>query len=286
MRIISIVGKVDARPLVYPVARAFALNGLTGIITDDGAYRRLFNGNEDVGTVSSVDIGIVSKLDDNSVEILNETGLNYDNILVVGQSYIHPDADGIIVCHGIDRSMMDLSSDEEYDDGIVVSELVSSDDENNNKDDEKLNKDKIDKANEKSNENNNKNTDGQSEDDNIENENIKNDDKVESGRDRIIQRQNDNPDKIVIPEDKKFVEVQISYAAPAKKSKVIAITLKDGLVKYMYDCEEEKQLKILPNKEIEKLYATIVSKVTDIAASEFALLMAKEEGVGAPAKKK
>ena len=56
MRVVTVVGKVDSRALVYPLARALSMKGLTGIITDDGAYRRLFHGRSNIGCVDNIDI--------------------------------------------------------------------------------------------------------------------------------------------------------------------------------------------------------------------------------------
>ena len=59
MKILTIVGKVDSRPLVYPLARGLSMAGLTGIVTDDGAYRRLFHGKGNMGVVNGVDIAVI-----------------------------------------------------------------------------------------------------------------------------------------------------------------------------------------------------------------------------------
>ena len=58
MKIIAIAGKVDSRVLVYPLARAISLTGLTAVISDDGAYRRLYHGDDLKGTVSGIDISV------------------------------------------------------------------------------------------------------------------------------------------------------------------------------------------------------------------------------------
>lgn len=116
MKTISIVGKVDSRVIVYPLARALSLDGPTQIITDDGAYRRLYAGLESTGTINGVDISIGSLCDESLADSLNETGIPYKYRIIVSSSYVDKDSSIIIKCKGTDKSILAelKESDEKY----------------------------------------------------------------------------------------------------------------------------------------------------------------------------
>lgn len=268
MKKLTIVGKIDSRALVYPLARALSLNGLTGIITDDGAYRRLYHGKENIGTVSGVDIAVVDHVDEKSIHKLDNSGTPYENIIVVSSDFIDPETTGLIICHGLDRSMIAVTKEEEDDDFIlpIKKETVEVDESNDNKSKKFRSKGKLEDK---------ENTD---EDEISKIDNKEETPKIETPQQERERKQMENPDSIVIPDNIPYSEVQIAYVAAPKKSNIYGLTLKDGLVAYVYGCEEEKKLNILLDKNITGLIAKIASKPMDIAENELNILLAKEEG--------
>lgn len=268
MKKLTIVGKIDSRALVYPLARALSLNGLTGIITDDGAYRRLYHGKENIGTVSGVDIAVVDHVDEKSIHKLDNSGTPYENLIVVSSDFIDPETTGLIICHGLDRSMIAVTKEEEDDDFIlpVKNETVEVDESNDNKSKKFRNKGKLEDK---------ENTD---EDEISKIEDKEKTPEIETPQQERERKQMENPDSIVIPDNIPYSEVQIAYMAAPKKSNIYGLTLKDGLVAYVYGCEEEKKLNILLDKNITGLIAKIASKPMDIAENELNILLAKEEG--------
>ena len=215
MRILVIAGKVDSRILVYPLARALSLAGLTAIISDDGAYRRLYLGVEDQGTVSGVDISVGHKSGDELKNSLNNSGVPYDNIILITTGYVPADATGVIICKGIDKSM---------------SAVVTKEDDTNTK--------QLDDENE------------------AENQPI-----------------NDDP---IIPEGVKSNTVYISFEAAPKKG-ASAISLKDTAIKYIYSCEERKELQIIVDKSFNKTLVQIASEPLGIPQAELFKLLNRKE---------
>ena len=276
MRIISIVGKVDSRVIAYPLARGLSINGLTGIITDDGAYRRLYPGNSNIGSVNGIDISVTGHVDENSVHSLDNSGINYDNLVTVSCDYIHPEADGIIVCHGLDRSMMLKDETDEDDDFIFPIKNESQSEADTS---EKKGKVGFGRSKPKSDDSDNADAnkpnqiDGNTDVVDKPNTNVK-----ETEHDRIIRLQNENPDRILIPANKKYVEVQIAYAAAPKNKDIIGISIKDGLMNYVYTCEEQKRIAVNADKAYVTVLAKILSSISDITASEAQVLLTKEEG--------
>lgn len=297
MRKIVVVGKVDSRALVYPMARSLALNGMTVIITDDGAYRRLYHGKGNFGVVSGVDIVVSNQIDDNYMDLIKDTGLTYENVIVVTNDFIPSDADGIVVCHGVDRSILQVEIEEEGDKFILpplIDSNIDKDDKTDGDEDDEINKSV---KSSKKKRGKLKDTDEQV--DNIIEENKESNNNCETNEDvsgvieesdnwhtRAIKEQQENPDKIIVPDDKTVVEVQIAYVAVPKKSNIIGISLKDGIVNYMYSCEEKKELCEVLDKNFESIVNKVTSTVSGIGNKELNVLMHKEEGVGAPSKKK
>lgn len=110
--ILTFVGKVDTRSIVYPLARALSLQGLVAVVTDDGAYRRLYKGIDNEGHVSGVDIYTDIEINENTFDRLTESGISYDTIIVVSRNYVHKKSDSVIVCHGVDESMTRVIEEE------------------------------------------------------------------------------------------------------------------------------------------------------------------------------
>ena len=96
MRIITVLGLVDTRIIVYPLARALSLTGMTAIISEDGSYRRLYLDKGLKGTVNGVDISVGVDLDEKLRKSLNDTGISYDNIILVTRTF--PKIYGAIIC--------------------------------------------------------------------------------------------------------------------------------------------------------------------------------------------
>lgn len=263
MRIISVVGKVDSRVLVYPLARALSMQGLTGIITDDGSYRRLYPGKTKIGCINGIDISVNANMDESTIHSLDNSGIDYDNLIFVSYDYIHPESDGIIICHGVDRSIMALDELPEEDEFIIPKkqETVGNDADQD------------------------KNSDNESDEQNTDktNDNTGKLDEL-SERDKLIKLQEDNPNRIFIP-DKPYVEVQIGYAPAPKNKDIIAISIKEGLMKYVYTCEEQHRIIVNAEQNYVNCIAKIASKVTGIDAKELAILLTREEGSGAVSKK-
>lgn len=282
MRIISVIGKVDSRVIVYPLARALALKGFTGIITDDGAYRRLYPGRAKIGNVNGIDVSIVSDINDETIHSLDKSGIQYDYLIIVSCDYIHPNSDGIVICHGVDRSMLAVEETVEEDDFIIPNRQVDTNDEDTSDKpkSKKFGKAKLSKDEESEISNN----------DTADNNDIAENNSDESAdtmteHDRIIAEQEKNPDKIVIPDGIPNIEVQVAYASSPKKG-ILSIFLKEGLMNYVYTCEEQQRIPVNSDKGYMTNIAKIGGAVTGIPANELTILLAKEEGAGSTKKGK
>lgn len=104
MKHIALLGPVDKRVLVYPIARALSIEHRVSIMADDGAYRRLYKGTEDSGTIGTVDVFISTTFSEELLNKANETGINYDYNIIVSTHVIPDKANYIIYCRGINRS--------------------------------------------------------------------------------------------------------------------------------------------------------------------------------------
>ena len=290
MKILTIVGKVDSRPLVYPLARGLSMAGLTGIVTDDGAYRRLFHGKGDMGVVSGVDVGICSHVDEKTVHMLDKSGIPYDYLIVVSNDYIPLNSTGALLCHGLDRSMLvvddeEVDADEEFF-FMLKKKMEAAKAEENTEATEGKKPKKGKKAAEEP-----KVEEVKVEEPAIvesvettESDGAENSDEtiadVETLHDKLIRLQQENPDKIIVPAGMKTEELQIAFA-PAPKKGMAGLALKDGLMQYVYNCEETKQI-ALGGKEVNALLCKLIPGLLDIDAKEFSVFLMKEEGKGAP----
>lgn len=104
MRTVALVGAVDKRMIVYPIARALSIEGNVAVITDNGAYRRLFIecGNE--GMLGRVKI-VVDLYDDRLLTKIDEVGIGFDYLLVDTCFEVPTSSDYVIFCRGVNRSM-------------------------------------------------------------------------------------------------------------------------------------------------------------------------------------
>lgn len=305
LKVLTIVGKVDTRPLVYPLLRALELTGFTGVITDDGAYRRLFPGTGNLGCVNNVDISICPTIDAESIKSLSSTGISYDNIVVVSSGYIPEETTGMIVCHGINRDMVHVASDteDEDDDFLIFLEKLKKQQESQEQPSPEKAKGKGKKGAHESKETadlkGSKATEAPANQDSLEvtpqdegeslkdaDSTVNNPQEAESPHDKLLRMQQENPDKIIIPEGMVYSEVQIAYAPLPKKSDLLGILLKDGLVQYCYTCEERQELLMLTGKQANSDIAAIASKPLGIDTKQLYSLLTKEEGASHTKKQK
>lgn len=239
MRLLTIVGKVDTRVLSYPIARALSLQGLTALISDDGAYRRLYHGDGNKGTVSNIDISVGANADENLKNSLNDSGIQYDNVVFVSSGYIPADSSGVIVCHGADRSMMGVTEQEE---------------------ERKIEHEKKEESSKKSEKNKGSND---------------TEDKVEDSSEEVVEK-GEKKDKIVVPDGIPSVEVQISYSTPSYKG-LTSILLRDSFINYIYSCEERKEIVPYADKAYNKMLAKILNTTLNIDAIEALKLLERSE---------
>ena len=290
MKILSIVGKSDTRVVAYPLIRALSITGQVGVITDDGCFRRLYPGRNVIGTVNGVDIAVCGRVNDKFMHVLDNTGINYDYLVVVSSDYVPDNADGVLACHGLDRSMMTVDDEENaVDEDFLIIEKVLREQ-----------KEAADAANNQS--NNSESTDKKKgRNKKVETEAIEADnpapeevaestesadaaDNTESLRQKLLEMQRENPDRIVI-RNNNFCELQIAYAAAPKKG-IAGISLKDGYTKYVYSCEEEKRLSVQPDKVLNETIAKTVSPLIGIDKAELLALLTRDETFGDPKSQK
>lgn len=206
MKIISIVGKVDTRVVVYPLLKALSLQGSTAVVTEDGSYRRLYFGSEDNGTVSGVDIILTSKIEDYIEGVVRESGIKYDYVVTVSSTVIPSGANGVLVCKGIDKSI-----------------------------------------------------NGQ------------------SGKEELTEENDTNEDnKIVIPDGITNKSLYISYES-APKDGIPSVKLKDGFIRYIYGCEETKELQPVEDKGYIKTLSVLLSDLLKIGEKELNILFSRKE---------
>lgn len=246
MKILTIAGKVDTRVVAYPLARALSLMGLTAIVTDDGAYRRLYKGQEMKGNVSGVDLSVGLKMDSDLKNSLNKSGIAYDYMVVVSSNYIPEDSDGILICHGVDDSMFQVfEADKQENDEAVTSKKKGKQSSNDDEQSEELG---LSLA--------------------------KEDDTAEAEDNKEV----DVDDTFDFDESKPYENIYISYNKPLDKYEK-GILLKDSYMQYIYSCEEKKQLLPFEDKNICKLYATMFSKLLGMDANELSVFFGKQEYV-------
>lgn len=238
MRVITVAGKVDTRVLVYPLARALSLTGLTAIVTDDGAYRRLFKGKQLKGNVSGVDISVGLSMDESLKNSLNNSGIAYDNLIVVSSNYIPADTDALILCHGYDNSMTQEIEEEKKED------------------EEEAPKKKKGKK-------------GQVEEP-VEDIVVPEEPKTD------IIKEVDEDDTFEYDPTLPKVDLFISYNKPVDKYQK-GILLKEGYMQYIYSCEERKVLDRFTDKAVNKMLAGLVAPALDMSAKDLAQLFDRAE---------
>ena len=219
MRVITVAGKVDTRVLVYPLARALSLTGLTAIVTDDGAYRRLFKGKQLKGNVSGVDVSVGLNMDENLKNSLNNSGIAYDNLIVVSSNYIPKDTDSLILCHGYDNSMSQEIEEEKKED------------------EEEAPKKKKGKKG-------------------VVEEPVEEIAVPEEPKSDVI-KEIDEDDTFEYDPTIPMVDLYISYNKPVDKYQK-GILLKEGYMQYIYSCEERKVLERFTDKAVNKTITTLL----------------------------
>lgn len=239
MRVITVAGKVDTRVLVYPLARALSLTGLTAIVTDDGAYRRLFKGKQLIGTVSGVDVSVGLNMDKSLKNSLNKSGIAYDNLIVVSSNYIPEDTDALILCHGYDNSMSQLLEDEKKEEEEAPAPKKKG---------RKGQADEIEEAPQI----------------------------AEPVFTSDVIQEIDEDDTFEYREDLPMVDLYISYNKPVDKYQK-GILLKEGYMQYIYSCEERKCLDRFTDKAVNKMLAGLVAPALNMDAKELAQLFDRAE---------
>ena len=238
--ILTLAGKVDTRCIIYPLARALSLKGLVAVVTDDGAYRRLYKGNESTGNISGIDIYSDIEITEELIQKVKESGVNYDTIIVASRSYIPSETDSVLICHGVDDSMtqkIEEETDEEKQERIKREEKKQA----------KLNKKK----------------------------GIQVESQISLSKSNQEQENNsiaDKDDTFDIPSGVKQLDIFISYMKPIDKYKK-GILLRDGYIQYIYSCEERKSLDRIPDKGLNKLIANIVAELLNTTPKELLQLL-------------
>lgn len=104
MRIVALTGTVDKRMLVYPIARAISIESNVCIVSDNGAYRRLFSERGNEGMLGRVKI-VVDIYEDSMLPRLDEVGIGFDYLLVDSSFEVPTNSDYVIYCRGVNRSL-------------------------------------------------------------------------------------------------------------------------------------------------------------------------------------
>lgn len=128
MVILAIVGKTDKRILAYPLMKTCGLMGNTCVITDDGAYRRLYHGMEDTGFINDVEINIVKGINNGTAEILETQKANedFDYLIYLTEAFVPPGAGKVVGLCSPSRTFCgeDLEGVLEDADNIVLATLT------------------------------------------------------------------------------------------------------------------------------------------------------------------
>ena len=253
MRILTIVGKVDSRILAYPLARALSINGLTAIITEDGAYRRLYHGEETTGTVNGIDISVGAVVNDELMESLSDSGIPYDNIIVVSGNYIPSNSDGVIVCSGIDKSM------------LAKIEQEKKEPEQPKKKERAPRKKKGSP----------KEIEGE-EVGEVEVEELVSSEVQDTEETREEPKAKPTEDIINIPVGIPRTECTISYEVNTEKGK-LALQLKELAARYISLCEETKRIPVLADKNYVRAIVKIAAEPLGMDEKELTVLMNRDE---------
>lgn len=250
MRVLTIVGKVDSRILAYTLSRALSLIGRTALISDDGAYKRLYHGNKLKGVVSGVDVGVGYKVDEKLRKGIGSMGADYDYMVVVSTDYIPEYTTGVVLCKGVDRSI--LAEGDRYN--------IKEEDRR------ELQKDGGGRKGKKR---------ALEEVGDVEDKDCNTNDGIEDSKDRIEAREEDKDD-IEIPEGIPSNSVIISFHPTVRKGSN-SIGLRDSIIRYVYDCEERKELLVFRDKKFNKMLADIGSKPLGMDVEELYKLLCREE---------
>lgn len=191
MKIITVLGAVDKRIIVYPLARALSKEHNVVIIADDGAYRRLYAGHATHGTCGRIDIVTGIDISGDLIKSIEQFGSQYDYALVVSNDKVPAGCEYVVKCTGVDRTICPESESNE------VLDIPSTD-------------------------------------------------------------------------------VILSHKVQKDKNKV-SINIGVEAVKYLFDVEEQRQLKLLPVPEINKAIANVFSKATGIEQKRLYKLLALKD---------
>lgn len=270
MRVITIVGKVDTRVIAYPIARALAMGGQTCILSEDAAYKRLYYGTGSDGNVNGIDIKVRQDIDIDQIVDADRGYMAYDNLIVVSNNFISKNTDGLIVCKGVNKSIQAKIEDEKEDDDEHKKEKKpkkSFGSKGKKGDTEEVNQaeqletkeaDQADQADSK---------DGVN---------------LEKEQAEVKVKQEVTEDTFEIPHGIPCVECYISYDNPPDKGDY-RIALRDGLLKYVHQAEENKRIEVYEDKKFNKEIAKVFSQVVGLGEKEFMALLSRGENT--PVKK-
>lgn len=248
MKTLALVGKIDTRIIAYPLARALSILGLTAIISEDGAYRRMCYGDESTGTVSGVDISVGPIMDEELVNSLSKSGVPYDYRILVSGSYIPDGVDGVIVCTGVDRTMGHVEEEEK---------------------DEKKEEPRSKRALSKK---------EPTKEEGLAGDNSENGTESEVEPERVLVESNPvRPrDTVKVPDGIPNKTVIISFDVREKKG-VTCIPMRDANIRYLFECDERQELLPIQDKGMVSTIVKLTSELLDIPANELTTAFNRKE---------
>lgn len=119
--VLTVAGKADSRALVYPILYILKNYGRVMVATDDGAYRRLYHGYENIGEVSGVGVFVHPTLDLNHLsDAVNQYAPDF--LVCVTNGYVPEYTTHLLVLTGYDRTMEagNAFSKDEMEEGVKV----------------------------------------------------------------------------------------------------------------------------------------------------------------------
>ena len=103
MILLTVAGKADSRPIVYPALYMLKAFGRVAVVSDDGAYRRLYHGYGDSGEVSGVEVFVHT--DSNTENLLNWVNrFAPDYLVCVTNGKVPVSTTHLLVLTGYDRT--------------------------------------------------------------------------------------------------------------------------------------------------------------------------------------
>lgn len=84
-----ITGKADKRIVTYPLMRACSIAGRTSVITDDGAYKRLYAGKGNHGEIEGIKITVIPTMSHENIAEIEEQAIKDETeyLIFITDSY-------------------------------------------------------------------------------------------------------------------------------------------------------------------------------------------------------